>query len=358
QVSWYAGTFVTSALAGILLSWRYRMPLPMGWSLPGLIFLAASATTYSHAQIVSGVILAGLIMIAVGASGLADRLMEVVPLPVATGVFAGTVFGYVSAGFDNLSASPFIAGMAITGYFAAVSFNRQWLPPMAVAMIAGLVAAATRGQLNGSDGDFSLAVIAPVMPALDAGSAVAIAIPLVLMAIGLGNLQGLAILKSEGFDPPIRTVTIASGVTTLINAAFGGHVSSLQSNGTAIMATAGAGPKKHRYVSTLIASVAALTMAIAAGSIGALLGIIPGELVTTLASLALLVALLDALRKTISSAFPMSGFVAMMVASSSMSLLGLGSALWGFAIGIAISIVIERKAAVQQPGPVAGAQAR
>jgi predicted benzoate:H+ symporter BenE len=50
------------------------------------------------------------------------------------------------------------------------------------------------------------------------------------------------------------------------------------------------------------------------------------------------------MRKTLSHEFPMSGFVAMMIAASSFTLFDIGSQLWAFAGGMLAAVFVERDA--------------
>jgi predicted benzoate:H+ symporter BenE len=40
------------------------------------------------------------------------------------------------------------------------------------------------------------------MPAFDPGSLLAVSVPLVVMAIGIGNVQGIGMLVNQGYRPP------------------------------------------------------------------------------------------------------------------------------------------------------------
>ncbi len=341
SVSWYTGTFLTAALAGMLLSWRYKMPIPVGWSLPGLLFLSSASSNHTYGQLIGAVAVAGLVIMAIGLTGAAERLVELIPYPVAMGVFAGTIFGYVADVFDQMASYPAIIGGIAAGYFGALALRRTWFPPMAGALTAGVLASAALGEVHFDSSVAAWPQFAPVAPQFDPVATIGLAVPLVLMAIGMANLQGFAMLRGEGFDVPIRKSTIVMGIGTLVNAAFGGHVASLQTNGTAIMATPGAGPKQHRYVSTLIASTFALLLALGAGCVGALMGVVPPALIVALAGLAVMPALADSMRKAVSSEFPMGAFVAMMIATSSGTLLGIGAALWAFVGGLLVAFLVE-----------------
>ena len=50
--SWFFITFMTSAISSLVLSLVLRTPLPIGWSMPGLVFLATMGDRYSHGEMV------------------------------------------------------------------------------------------------------------------------------------------------------------------------------------------------------------------------------------------------------------------------------------------------------------------
>ena len=44
-------------------------------------------------------------------------------------------------------------------------------------------------------------------PEFHLGSLAALTIPLVVMAIGMGNVQGLGLLAAQGYGPPVAKMT-------------------------------------------------------------------------------------------------------------------------------------------------------
>jgi benzoate membrane transport protein len=342
--SWYFIIFLTSGVFSIAGSLWYRQPLALGWSIPGLVFLAAGAGRYGPAEMAGAGIVAGLAMVGLGYLGLGERLARWLPLPIVMGVFAGSVLGYARGIFAQFETQPWTVGAAIAGYLGARALGRAWLPPVGGAVVAGLTTAALAGQVNLAGLAWRPPVIEPVWPVFSLTSAVALALPLVVMSIGIGNVQSIGFLASQGYRPPIRLLTVATGVMTLINALFGGHAATLQRNGVAILAGEDAGPRQHRYVACLIASGYALVLALAAGVAGALPGILPGGLVAAVAGLALLAALMDALKKTVETELRSGAFFALVIAASPLTLLGVGSAFWGLAGGLAVSLLLERPA--------------
>ena len=90
--------FMTSTLTSIALSLRYRQPLPIGFTVPGLVLLASAARRYSHAEMVGACLVTGAIMLVLGLLGVGERLLRWLPLPIVLGAFAGNLFGLRSPG--------------------------------------------------------------------------------------------------------------------------------------------------------------------------------------------------------------------------------------------------------------------
>src|SRR5438093_2125826 len=71
--SWFFVTFMTSALGSLFFALRFRQPIPIGWSMAGLVFLASSGGSYSHAEIAGACLVAGVIVVALGFLGVAEQ---------------------------------------------------------------------------------------------------------------------------------------------------------------------------------------------------------------------------------------------------------------------------------------------
>jgi benzoate membrane transport protein len=147
-VSWFFVTFMTSALGSVFLTMRYRLPLPIGWSIPALVFLVGTGDRYSHAEMAGACLVAGVVIVAVGLLGVGEHLMRWLPLPIVMGMFAGNVLGTVSGAFKHLETQPWVVGAAIAGYLGARLVGRSWYPPMAGAFVAGLIVSAATAQVR------------------------------------------------------------------------------------------------------------------------------------------------------------------------------------------------------------------
>src|SRR5688572_14945781 len=89
--SWFFATFMTSAIGSLILPIRYRIPIPIGWTMPGLVFIASTGDRYTHAEIAGACLIAGVMIVALGLSGAGERLLRWLPLSIVMGMFAGNV---------------------------------------------------------------------------------------------------------------------------------------------------------------------------------------------------------------------------------------------------------------------------
>ena len=173
---------------------------------------------------------------------------------------------------------------------------------------------------------------------------VGVSLPMLVLSMGLGNVQGLGFLVGQGYRPPIGLVTVVVGLNSIVNALFGGHPSAVARNGVAIVAAEDAGPRDQRYVANVVASLCLLLLALGATVAGALPRVLPPGLVATLAGLAILGALLDAFKKAVGTDLSVGAFFALAIAASPLTLLGIGSAFWALVGGLLVSRLLERPA--------------
>jgi benzoate membrane transport protein len=344
MASWFFIVFVTSGVGTLLLSVRYRQPIPIGWTFPGLMLLGSASARYNLAELTGASLAAGAILLALGLVGIGERLMRWLPLPLALGMFAGSSLHYVLGIFAQFDVDPAVVGAALGGYLLARAVNRAWLPPVGGAVALGTLAAALTGRVGGG----SLAVAAPQLvltqPSFEPGSLVTLALPLVVLVLATGNVQGLGVLLSQGYHAPVNAVTTVVGVSSLVNALFGGHQATVQSAGSALLAGEDAGPPDKRYVGAVIAGIGCIAIALAATTAIAMLDVLPPSLIASMAGLAILRLLMDVLEKTLASDLRTGGFFALVIAASPLTLLGIGSAFWALAGGYLVSSIVERPA--------------
>lgn len=133
------------------------------------------------------------------------------------------------------------------------------------------------------------------------------------------------------------------GVNSVINSLMGGHPASVARTGVAILAGPDAGPEQQRYWGVLVAAALTMTIALAAGLVIPILAVLPGSYVFALAGLAIFSSLQDAFEKAFGGGLRFGALVALAVASTQFSFVGITSALWAVVAGLVASLVAERR---------------
>jgi benzoate membrane transport protein len=340
--SWIFVVWSTSAASSVALSLIFRQPLPITWSIPGLVYLGTLAGHFTFPEIVGANLVAGLLIVAVGLLGIGGRILAWLPLPVAMGMFAGSILGdvinLVSATIDDT----LIAGAAVVGYAAGRLVAIPRLPPLGLAALFGGLAVTLTHQLQPAAIAWSPPVLVAPQVTLSLPAIVAVSLPMVVLTIGLGNVQGLGFLLSQGYRTPVNLVTVVVGINSVFNALLGGHPAIVARTGVSILAGPDAGPAAGRYWGSVIAASLTLLIAVAASPLAALLDALPHPYVVTLAGLAILSSFQDALRKGFGGPLRFGATVAFVLSATPFAVAGVSSAFWALLAGLVASLVVER----------------
>ena len=162
------------------------------------------------------------------------------------------------------------------------------LAPIGLAVVFGAVAIWLGPESIAASFAWDLPTIALPPMAFSLSALLAVALPMVVLAMGLGNVQGLGFLMAQGYQVPINRISTIVGINSIVNALFGGHPATIARTGVAILASPDAGPADRRYWANLVASVCTVGMALAAVPLVSLLGILPPTYIYALAGLAIL----------------------------------------------------------------------
>ena len=89
-VIWFSG-----AITSIVLSLKFRLPITIAWTFPGLVYLGTLSGQFTFQEIVGANLLAGIAIVLLGAFGIGARMMAWLPLPIIMGMFSGSILVYV-----------------------------------------------------------------------------------------------------------------------------------------------------------------------------------------------------------------------------------------------------------------------
>ena len=101
------------------LSLWFRAPVITAWSTPGAALLATSLGAISYADVIGVFIFAGVLTLLTGLSGLFDRVMRLVPLPIASAMLAGVLFQFGLSIFDSMMSDVLLVGLMLIAYLMA-----------------------------------------------------------------------------------------------------------------------------------------------------------------------------------------------------------------------------------------------
>jgi benzoate membrane transport protein len=341
--SWIFIVWFSGAISTIAVSFYFRQPIPITWTIPGLVYLGTLSERFSLEELAAANLAAGVLLLALGISGIGGRIMKWLPLPIVMGMFGGSILEYVTRMVVATVGDLAIAGTTVACYLAGRWIDRPRLPPVGLAVVGGGVAIAVSGVTATTAMEWAPPAI--VMPGMDFSLAalVAVSVPMVVMAMGLGNIQGLGFLMAQGYRVPVNAVSTIVGLSSIVNALFGGHAATVARTGAAIAAGPDAGPVSGRYWAAVISAALTIVLAFASTPVASLLNVLPKSYVLALAGVAILASLQDALEKAFGGKMRFGALVAFIVAATPFAILGVSSAFWAIFAGMLASALAERK---------------
>ncbi|AXH36437.1 benzoate transporter [Humibacter sp. BT305] len=352
-----SGLLVLSVLTGLCcigLAWRFRIPISFAWSTPGAALLvAASATTGDFRAAVGAFLVCGLLIVLCGLWPALGRAITSIPRPLAGAMLAGILFPICVAPITAAVQVPWLALPVIGVWLVLFRLAPRWAVPAAMltAVIAILVSAGT-GWLDQAHVAPSLQV---VLPSFDPLVIVGLGLPLFIVTMAGQNVPGFAVMSTFGYTVPPRAALVTSGAATAVGSFFGGHALNLAAITAAIMAGPDAHPdRSKRWIASFTAGIGWVVLGLGAGVATALIGAAPPVLITAVAGLALLGALVTAVGNALEEPGQRIPAIAtFLVTASGVSILGIGSAFWGLVVGALIMLWAafpwRRRRATEEP---------
>ncbi|MEE9257651.1 MAG: benzoate/H(+) symporter BenE family transporter, partial [bacterium] len=252
--SWIFIVWFSGALSSIALSLIYRQPIPITWTIPGLIYMGTLAGHYTYPEMVGASLMAGALILALALLGMGERIISWLPLPIVLGMFAGSILAYITRLVSATVGDFLIAGPTVAGYLAGRMIARQSVPPMGLAVLFGAAAVVFDQKDALPPIVWDLPHLAVPEMVFSAPGFIAISLPLVVLSMGMGNVQGLGFLIAQGYRVRINAISIVVGINSFLNPFLGGHPAIVARTGVSILAAPEAGPAEGRYWASLIAS--------------------------------------------------------------------------------------------------------
>ena len=340
--SWVFGILFSGGAATLLMSLIYRQPLGFAWSIPGTVLLGPSLQHLTFPEVVGAFFTSGVLILALGATGLVRKAMALAPMPIVMAMVAAVFLKFgtdiVASTQDNPAvAAPMVAAFLV---LTAVPMLGRYLPPVLGTLVAGCIAVAASGQFSLSHGGPLLATPVFTAPEFTWAAQLELVVPLALTVLFVQNGQGIAVLRAAGHHPPVNAFAIASGAFSVLNAGFGA-VSACVTGPTNALLTS-SGKLQRQYTAAVAYGLLTLVFAAFAPTLTRLMLAAPKEFVLALGGIAMLRALQQAFVTAFATSFTLGSLVTFVVTISGMNLFNIHAAFWGLVIGYGVSRLLER----------------
>lgn len=332
--SWLWALGLGMGLTSLALSLWTRQPVLTAWSTPGAALLA-STSGVEMPEAIGAFVICGLLIAWAGASGWFEKLMDRIPVAIASALLAGVLARFGLDAVGSVKTAPVL----VLAMAAAFLLGRRLWPRYAVpgVLVAGIAVALAQGRLSLLGIDTSQVFALPVWtaPQFTWHAAIGVALPLFIVTMASQNLPGVAAQRASGYTTPVSASIAVTGAATTLLAPFGGYAFNL----AAITAAICMGREAHenparRYTASVAAGLFYVLLGLAGGAVAMLLAAFPRELVTAIAGLALLGTIGGALSAALKDeGHRDAAILTFLVCLSGVSAFGIGAAFWGVVAG-------------------------
>jgi benzoate membrane transport protein len=342
--AWIFGGYAIGGILSILMSWLYRQPTGIAWSIPGAILIGPALDHLSFAEVVGASIVAGLLIAVLGITGWVRKVMSFCPLPVVMGMVCGVFLPFglkIITGFED----SFWVAMTIVVTFtvaSAVPAISKVLPPVLAALAAGIVAVIVTGHgTPTSPLRFDLVHPSILFPEFSLSALLELVLPLAITVIGIHNPQGFAVLEASSYKPPMNALTLACGGGSVLSALVGSVPICVAGPSNAVMCSSG--QPEQRFVAGIVYGLLLLAFGILAPVAVDLSSTLPIAFIGVLGGLALIRALQSWMATAFGGELSLGALAAFLVTLSGISIFHIGAPFWGLVFGVATSWLVERE---------------
>ncbi len=342
--AWLFALYGIPGVISLVLTRVYRQPLFLGWNVAVVVFLASLAGQVRYTDLLGATLVGGIVVALLGALGLTTRVAALVPAPVVYAAVAASVLPFVVRVFDALNQEHVVIAGTLLAYVLGRRFLDARIPPILLALVVGLVLTGMTGRFGTPPDAWPPPPLALTRPTFSL-EAILTVVPIFVALIALqSNLAAVVYLRSQGYRPPARLIEIASGLGSIASAVLGPVPVCMVALFTPLTAGPEVGEREVRHWSVYAAGTILVVIALGAGVAARLPSFLPLPLLLALAGLALVGVLAQALGEMVRGPILLGPLFAFAVASSQLTLFGLGPLFWALVIGTGVSLVLEAEA--------------
>jgi len=331
--SWVLALGLGMGLTSVGLSIWTRAPILITWSTPGAAVIASAAAGVSLGEATGAFLVCGALMLLCGLTGWFERVMDRIPVALASALLAGILAKFALMAFAAATPQPALVVSMLITYLV----GKRWWPRYAVlgVLALGTGVAASMGLLNTQALRLDWAKPVWVSPQWSWHAVIGMGLPLFIVTMASQAVPGVSAIRVAGYKPPVSPLMSWSGLSTIVLAPFGGYTFNL----AAITAVIVLSPHAHaepakRYTAAVMAGLFYIVMGVLGGAVAGLLNAFPAALVMGVAGLALLGTIGSGLAASLrDERFREAALITFLVTLSGVTLLGVGSAFWGLVAG-------------------------
>lgn len=341
--SWVLGGFGLGGLLSIIMSTVYRIPMGMGWTIPGTVLLGSALSHLPFEECVGAFYVCGALITVLGLTGWVQRLARYIPLSIVMAMVAGVFLPFVLKIIPAFSAGWVVATVTVSVFVGASSLTAigRLAPPILLAIIAGGAAAVLTGDLSIAEMPV-VEVVRPVFyePVFTWRAIVELVIPLTITVVGIHNLQGFAICEANGYSPPRNTLTTVCGLGSFAFALVGTVPTCVTGPGNGVLNTSG--EKERRYAGGVVFGACMLIFGLFAPFTTALALALPASFIGMVGGLAMFEVLRSSFLSAFSGKLSVGALTTFVVTVADQPIANIGAPFWAIVFGLGVSYVFER----------------
>jgi benzoate membrane transport protein len=351
--SWMWALGIGMGLCTLVPSLWLRKPVMVAWSTPGAAVLATAglAGGFSMSEAIGAFMVCAALITFCGVTGWFERVMNHLPLAIASGLLAGVLARFGLQAFTAAQTNLPLVLVMLGTYLVGRRLAPRYCVPLTL-LFAIVYVALTQG-FTWAGGGFDLAMPVFVAPNFTMQAAISLALPLFVVTMASQNLPGVAAIQAAGFARaagqrggegiPISGIITLTGLATLVLAPFGAFALNLSAITAAICMGREAHPDlDRRYTAAVSCGALYVVIGIFGAAITGALTAFPKELIAAIAGLALLGTIGSALATAMRDELHReAALITFLVTLSGVVIGGVGSAFWGVVAG-ALALLVQQ----------------
>ena len=196
--SWLWAVAIASGLCGLILSYRYKLPIICAWSTPGAALLVSSWVNFSYAEAIGAFLISSLLVFTAGITGVFEKIMNKIPNEIVSALLAGILFNFGMNVFKTAETDIILfVIMTFSYYVVKVTFP---LFAVLVSLILGILYTYINNEFSFSQVHLEWTNPIFTAPEFSIPAVVSLALPLFIVTMLSQNAPGIGVLRASGYN--------------------------------------------------------------------------------------------------------------------------------------------------------------